>query len=231
MEIDGCLVPDELRYDLELDVWARVEGDGREITIGVLGTLASFAGRFQAVTFRPVDDRIDRGRSVATVESTRYTGAVRSPVSGTIVARNPAITERPKLLNDATYGDGWVVRVRPDRPEEIYQHLRPATEIAATLAERIRTQGIRCFPAAPDVELVQVGAECAAVLAALDEEIARRAPGELVLLVTDDTTSPIEMVRWEDRSGHPVVHRRRDGTLFSFLVRKVPDPSPRRRAG
>jgi glycine cleavage system H protein len=34
---------------------------------------------------------------------------VYCPVSGTIVERNPLIDDRPELVNEQPYGDGWLV--------------------------------------------------------------------------------------------------------------------------
>ena len=36
------------------------------------------------------------------------------PVPGTVVAVNEALADTPELLNDSPYGDGWLVRLRPD---------------------------------------------------------------------------------------------------------------------
>jgi glycine cleavage system H protein len=228
MDVGGCPLPDDRLYDLENEVWWHVEGPAGEAIVGVISALGAFAGRFHAVQFRPVDGLIDRGRSVATVESTRFTGAIRLPVDATVIERNTALVEHPRLLNDAPYGEGWVVRVRARDPGEIERRLRTAGETRAGLLRQIEERHIRCYPATPDSELYEIGVECSAVLAQLDDEIARRAPGEVVLLVTDDPTSPIEMVRWSDRSGHTVLHHRRDGTLEHFLVRREADPQPRR---
>ena len=228
MDVDGCPVPDDRRYDLEHDVWYRAEPSG-DATVGITSLLASFAGRFQALSFRDVDGVLDRGRSVATVESIRLTGAVRLPVRGRVVARNPELPGRPRLLNDAPYDRGWVVRIVPDDPDEAARTLPTAEAARAALAERIRELHVRCFPATPDAELYEIGAECSAILARLDEEVARRAPEEVVLLVTDDPTSPIELVRWSDRTGHAVLHHRAEGNLHQFLIRREADPRPRRR--
>jgi glycine cleavage system H protein len=229
VEIDGCPLPEDRLYDLDRDVWW-VDGPEPGIaTVGLLATLTSFAGPFVAVAFRPVDGVIERGRSVATVESTRYTGAVRLPVDATIVERNRALPQRPRLLNDATYGAGWVVRVRPVRPEEPARRLATADQVAAQLRERIQRQRIRCWPQTPDLEMFEIGIECSAVLTMLNEEIARRPSGTAVRLVTDDPLSPIEMVRWSDQTGHALLAHRADGNLHEFLVRKEADPRPRRR--
>jgi glycine cleavage system H protein len=229
VEIEGCPLPEDRRYDLEHDVWWAEDPSNGSARVGLLGTLAAFAGRFHTVTFRPIEGTVGRGRSVATVESVRFTGAVRLPVDAEIVERNDAIVARPRLLNDAPYGDGWVVRVRPTRTEDLGRWLESASAVAGRIAERIRTQRIRCWPVSPDVELVEVGLECSAVLTKLTEEIARRPAGDAVLLVSDDPTSPIEMVRWADRSGHALLVHRREGPLHQFLVRKEAHPRPRLR--
>jgi glycine cleavage system H protein len=231
MEIDGCLLPEDRLYDLENDVWLKPSEDGRTARLGLTAWIGAFAGRFQRLSYRPIEGAAEGGRSVATVESVRYTGAVRLPVAGAITQRNLAAVARPKLLNDHPYDDGWVVGVVLEDPLEPARQLETAPQIAGRLAEKLQRMHVRCFPAVPDAELIEVGAECQAILARLDEEIARLAPEEVVLLVTDDATAPIEMVRWEDRTGHRVLHHRREGSLHYFLVRRERDPVPRPRRG
>jgi glycine cleavage system H protein len=230
MDVEGCPLPDDRLYDLENELWVRLGPGGDEATVGILAAFASFIGKVHRVEFRTTKGPVDRGRGVAIVESTRYTGAVRMPLDGRVVEVNPLLTERPKWINDDPYGRGWVFRatsaasIAPGTAG-----LESAAAIADRLAERIRARHVRCWPAAPDVELIEVGAECAAVLAALDEELTRRAPEEYVLLVTDDPTSPIELVRWSDRTGQSVVDHRSEGALHQFLIRKEANPTPRLR--
>lgn len=229
MDVEGCALPEDRLYDLEQDVWFRWEPDGSTARVGILGSLASFAGRFTAVTYRPVDGPIAPGRSVATIESVRFTGAVRLPVAARIVERNAALPARPKLLNDAPFAEGWVVRVAPTDPSSVVARLAPADQVRDGLKEKIAALRIRCYPAAPDVELYEIGAECSAILARLDEEIARISPGDVVLLVTDDPTSPLELVRWSDRTGHALLAHRVEDRLQHFLIRREANPVPRRR--
>jgi glycine cleavage system H protein len=229
MEVEECPLPEDRLYDLENDVWLYRERGSDRATLGVLASLAAFAGRFTSVGYRPEGGELARGRSVATIESVRFTGAVRLPVAARVLERNPALPDRPRLLNDAPYGAGWVVQIGLADPESSVASLQSAAAVRAGLAEKIRAMHIRCLPATPDSELYEIGAECAAVLAQLDEEIARRAPGEVVLLVTDDPTAPIEMVRWTDRTGHAILSHRREENLHHFLVRREVDPRPRLR--
>ncbi len=230
MEIDGCLLPEDRLYDLEFDVWwAREPGQPGTARIGLIAPLAAFAGPFRSLQFRPVHGVVERGRSVATVESVRYTGAVRLPVDATVIDRNEALVHRPRLLNDAPYGDGWVVRVRAERPEDAGGKLETAAAIAGRIGERVRSQRIRCWPQTPELELYEIGLECSAVLTKLNEELVHRAPGEAILLVTDDPTSPIEMIRWADQTGHSLLTHRQEEGIHHFLVRKEAHPVPRRR--
>jgi glycine cleavage system H protein len=229
MDVEGCPLPEDRLYDVENDVWLQpTAGDASVARLGLVASLVAFAGRFQSIQFRPISAEIERGRSLATVESVRYTGAVRVPADATVLERNPAVVATPKLLNNDPYSAGWIALLRLRDPGEPAQRLLSAADASGPFGDRIRERRIRCYAAVPDVELYEIGLECSAVLAQLDQEIARIAPGEVVLLVTDDPTSPIEMVRWSDRTGHSVLGRRHDDRLEHFLVRREADPKPRR---
>jgi glycine cleavage system H protein len=228
VDVEGCPLPDDRRYDLENDVWAQEEPGTGTLRLGLMAPIVSFAGKFTGVTFREVAGPQSKGRSVATVESVRFTGAVRLPVDAEVVSRNDALVRRPKLLNDAPYGEGWVVQVRPADPGAV-RSLPSSSAVAERVREKVRTMRIHCLPAAPDVEMFEIGAECQAILVRLDEELLQRSIEDVVHLVTDDPTAPIEMVRWSDRSGYPVLHQWAECDLRHFLVRKVADPKPRRR--
>jgi glycine cleavage system H protein len=231
VEIRHCPLPEDRLYDLEQDVWWSQPPGSPLATLGILAPLAAFAGPFVSASFRPVTGPVGAGRSVATLESVRYTGAVRLPVEAEVVERNAAIVGRPRLLNDAPYSDGWIVRLRPLDPDAPRRALETAPAIAARLEERIERQRIQCWPVTPDFEMFEIGLECSAVLAQLDDELARRPAGTAVMLVTDDPLSPIEMVRWSDQTGEAVLAHRAEGTLHRFLVRKEAHPVPRRRPG
>ncbi|HTW55531.1 MAG TPA: hypothetical protein VMG36_03680 [Thermoplasmata archaeon] len=227
MEIGGCAARDDRLYDLEHEVWWLPLPDGTA-RLGLVASFAAFAGPFRELAFRPLSGPVERGRSVATIESVRLTGAVRAPVALEVVERNEAVARRPRLLNDAAYDGGWVVRARPLDPAAVAAHLAPLAAVRARWEEEIRARRIRCWPATAEEELIEIGLECSAVLAHLNEALDRRAPGEAILLVTDDLTSPIEMVRWSDRTGGVVLAERREGNLFQFLVAKPAGARPRR---
>ncbi len=235
--VEGCPLPSDLLYDLEFEVWVRPEGASDPshspgppggLTFGLMAPFTAFVGRVQEVRYRPLEGVQERGRSVATAESVRYTGALRLPVRGEVVERNPLLSTRPKWLNDEPYGRGWVARVRRADDVPLPSTLRPALEVQEEVRALIRERRTRCHALFPDVEIVELGSECSAVLLRLDEELARRAPEEVVLLVVDDPTAPIELERWRMQTGHAVLERRKEGERYLFLVRKEAFPRPER---
>jgi len=50
------------------------------------------------------------------VESTKSVSDVYAPVAGTVVERNSMLDEHPELVNDAPYGDGWIVVIETGDP-------------------------------------------------------------------------------------------------------------------
>jgi glycine cleavage system H protein len=231
MDVSGCLVPEDRLYDLEHEVWWKLEDGGATARLGVMATFGAFAGPFRELVFRPVDGPLARGRSIATVESVRLIGAVRLPHAAEVIDRNPEVARRPRLLNDEPYDAGWIVRVRPGEFSSDPDGLETAVQVAGRLEERIRTRRVRCWPRTPEVELSEIGLECSAVLVKLNEELAHHAVGEAIVLVTDDPSSPIEMVRWTDQTGHAVLAHRREGDLHQFLVQRGDGSARRPRRG
>ena len=61
---------------------------------------------------------MSKDQAYAEVESVKAVSDVYAPLSGEIVAVNEAIGERPELINEDPYGEGWLVRVRLSDPSE-----------------------------------------------------------------------------------------------------------------
>ena len=220
MRIDSCEFPEDVLYEPDGLVWVRREASG-EVFLGITSIQAALAGRLTKVQGRPVAAEYGAGKSVGTLESGRYFGPIRTPVRGTLLAVNAAVLSAPRLLSQAPYTDGWFARLRPLDWEGDRASLKPASEAREALAAQIAALRVHCFAAFPDYELFAIGTECSAVIAKLDETLARAADNEVVHLVSDDWTAPAEMVNWARRTGYPVIEERKEGNLYHFLVRKV----------
>ena len=190
------------------------------MTIGVTSLLSAIAGKVTSARLRPGGSRIERGRSLGTLESLKFVGPIPSPLSGIVATVNSDVVKRPKLLNDAPYAEGWVAKVKPLDLQSERVFLLRAMDATETLKNRIAEFHARCFKAFPDHEMYEIGTECSAVLVHLDELLATASVGDVVHLVTDDPTSYVEMVRWTDQTGQELVDWRQEGNLFHFIVRK-----------
>lgn len=220
MELDYCLFPDDLLYDVDNNTWIRIESDER-ITIGVSSLLSAIAGKLTSARLRPVGTKVDRGRSLGTLESVRFVGPVPSPVSGVVSEVNELVAKQPKLLNDSPYLEGWIARLKPLRLDDEKSLLSTTQDSKDRLKAKIAEFRARCFKAFPDHEMYEIGAECTAVLVRLNELVGEIPVGDVIHIVSDDPTAYVEMERWTDDTGQGLVDWRQEGNLFHFIVRKT----------
>lgn len=220
MKIESCEFPDDLLYDPEGLVWTRPSDNG-DVVVGITSIYAAIAGRPAKVTAKSPGTVVARGAAIGFLESGRYFGPIRSPVSGMLEAVNPEVLSNPRKLTEAVYGDGWFARLRASNLEGDRAALFALPMGRDLLSKQIAALRVRCFAAFPDYEMFEIGIECAAILVKLNDLLAQIKAGEVVHLVTDDATAPIEMVRWSDQTGQPVIDERREGSLFHYLVRKI----------
>jgi glycine cleavage system H protein len=108
--------PDDLKYHAEHD-WARVDGD--TATLGITWYAQDQLG--EVVFFDPpeVGASITKDAPYAEVESVKAVSDVIAPVSGEIVEVNTALKDSPEQINDDSYGEGWLVKVKLTDPSEL----------------------------------------------------------------------------------------------------------------
>jgi len=139
----GCVLPLDLLYDVERDVWVRMEGE--LATLGMTDPAQTRAGKLVAIRFKRPGTTVERGRALATIESGKWVGPFPAPFRCQIVETNQAGFDRDILLaNRDPYGAGWLVRVRPLAPDEVAQLV--SGEVAfERYRERIDQLDLNCF--------------------------------------------------------------------------------------
>jgi glycine cleavage system H protein len=105
--------PEDLRYTREHE-WIRPEGS--TVRVGITDFAQDALGDVVYVDLPQVGATVTADQPLGEVESTKSVSDVFSPVSGTIVERNPLVDERPELVNEQPYGDGWLVSIQVDDP-------------------------------------------------------------------------------------------------------------------
>jgi glycine cleavage system H protein len=138
----GCNIPEELYYLIEKHTWLRREDE--LVVIGLTDVAQHLAKGIISVTTKKPGKVIAKGKSLGTVESSKWVGPVPSPVGGEIVEVNTALSGDPGLLNRDPYGDGWVGKVRPDNWDGDAADLVTGAEGVAAYQAFLEQEGISC---------------------------------------------------------------------------------------
>ncbi|AWH38153.1 MULTISPECIES: glycine cleavage system protein GcvH [Stenotrophomonas] len=116
-------IPGDLKF-LKSHEWARVEGNGR-VTVGISDHAQGLLGDLVYVELPEVGADAKAGEQIAVVESVKAASDVYSPVSGTIVEVNSALSDKPETINEDAYGEGWMYVVELTNAEELNELLDP----------------------------------------------------------------------------------------------------------
>jgi glycine cleavage system H protein len=128
---EGEVTPDDRRYSREHE-WAKLEGS--EVVVGITDFAQAQLGDVVYVELPKVGDQVTQMKEMGVIESVKTASDLFSPVSGEVVAVNEAVVSEPQLVNESPYERGWLIRVRPDNPDELRQ-LLSAAEYEALIAE------------------------------------------------------------------------------------------------
>ncbi len=146
-EIKNCLLPDDLLYHVEYNVWVRDNGDGT-CDVGMTDIAQSMAGAMLHCRPKKAGRKVKLGKSLATVESGKWVGPVKSPFAGVIAAANAAAAADATILNRSPYKEGWIVRVEPEGGAAALSELLSAEvaaeRFAAYMAENELAECIHC---------------------------------------------------------------------------------------
>jgi glycine cleavage system H protein len=107
--------PEDLLYNREHD-WARIEGD--EAVLGITWYAHDQLG--ELVHYEPPAEgtQIEKGKPYGEVESVKAVSDVIAPLSGEVIAVNEKVVAAPETVNEDTYGEGWLIRIRMSDPSE-----------------------------------------------------------------------------------------------------------------
>jgi glycine cleavage system H protein len=109
--------PADRRYTKDHE-WIRPEADGTA-TVGITDYAQTELGDIVFVELREAGTALEAEASFGTVEAVKTVSELFAPVAGTIEAVNDALDGAPETVNQDPYGDGWMVRIRPDDPASL----------------------------------------------------------------------------------------------------------------
>lgn len=103
-------------YYSESHEWIKVEGEYGYI--GITDHAQQAMGNIVYVDMPEPDDEVTQGEDFGAVESVKAASDLISPVSGTVVETNEALSDAPELLNADAYAN-WIIKVKIDNPDEL----------------------------------------------------------------------------------------------------------------
>ena len=94
----------------EEHVWVGVVDE--HVYLGLTNFIQGELGTVIGAEMPDVGDIIEEGEVFAELESVSTVHELISPVSGTVLAVNPQLEDRPSIINEDPYNDGWLVEIR-----------------------------------------------------------------------------------------------------------------------
>ncbi|MBK8920924.1 MAG: glycine cleavage system protein GcvH [Saprospirales bacterium] len=111
-KINGCVVIKDLYYSVNDHTWIRLNDDGT-VTVGMTDVAQTLAGPILHAKAKNVGAVREKGKPIAIVESGKWVGPIKSPVTGEIIEVNERVAADAQLLNRSPYRDGWVLKMKP----------------------------------------------------------------------------------------------------------------------
>jgi glycine cleavage system H protein len=105
-------VPQDLKYTREHE-YLKAEGDGR-FAVGITDYAQGELGDIVFVELPAPGTRFAAGDTFGTIEAVKAVSDLYMPVAGEIVEINGALDADPASINSDPYGEGWMIRIRPD---------------------------------------------------------------------------------------------------------------------
>jgi len=123
--------PEDLKFSKEHE-WVLVEGN--VATVGITDYAQDQLGDIVFVELPGVGDKVSKEDAFGVVESVKAVSDVYAPVSGKVLEVNDDLPENPEMLNEDPYGDGWMIKIEMNDPDEL-QDLMTAAEYEEYVAE------------------------------------------------------------------------------------------------
>ena len=118
---------------------------------------------------------------------------------------------------------------------KVLNTIKRINECKYEIESQIKKFNVKCFKTFPDFQMFELGTECAATLAKLDEFMMKNMRvGHVIRLVSDDPTADLELLRWADQNKQEIieivqeknpVHSSSSNSgnsyLFNIIIKKI----------
>ena len=109
-------IPNELKYTSDHE-WVRMEGE--DFVIGITDHAQDSLGDVTFVELPDIGSRFDDKAVFGVVESVKAASDLYMPLTGEVIEVNDSLNDSPENVNSDPYGNGWMIKIRPDQTDSI----------------------------------------------------------------------------------------------------------------
>jgi glycine cleavage system H protein len=122
-------VKDDRRYTKDHE-WAK--DDQGDLVVGITAFAVDQLGDITLVNIDVKEgDTVTAGKAFGTIESVKTLSDLFAPVTGKVVRVNKVLEEKPELVNEDCWGEGWMVVIKPSAADgELLDAARYKTLVA-----------------------------------------------------------------------------------------------------
>ena len=109
-------IPNELKYTSDHE-WVKMEGS--DFVIGITDHAQDSLGDVTFVELPEIGARFEDKAVFGVVESVKAASDLYMPVTGEVIEVNDSLNDSPENVNSDPYGNGWMIKIRPDQADSI----------------------------------------------------------------------------------------------------------------
>ncbi|MGV8168471.1 MAG: glycine cleavage system protein H [Candidatus Nanoarchaeia archaeon] len=115
MDEKNFTLPDDRFYD-EYYTWITIQED--IISVGIVQPAAELVKEFVFIQLPEKGKKIKKGEVYVSVEAVKWSGHMKSPVTGIVVEVNDKLFDDPAMINKAPYKE-WIAKIKVEKQEEL----------------------------------------------------------------------------------------------------------------
>jgi glycine cleavage system H protein len=109
-------IPNDLRYTADHE-WIKVEGN--TAYVGITDFAQRELGDIVYVDIHTEGQEVGKGEVFGTVEAVKTVSDLFLPMAGKVLEVNRELENEPETVNTDPYGNGWMIKMSINNPEEV----------------------------------------------------------------------------------------------------------------
>ncbi|MBO4752896.1 MAG: glycine cleavage system protein GcvH [Bacteroidales bacterium] len=109
-------IPQNLKYTQD-DEWVRIEGEFA--FVGITDYAQHELGDIVFVDVTTEGETVNAGEAFGSVEAVKTVADLLMPVNGEVVELNNAVVDDASSINNDPYGEGWIIKIKPENMGDI----------------------------------------------------------------------------------------------------------------